>query len=383
MIAVHCGAGRYSSSPTKRKRYLSLTKKACKKGIDVLNCGGTAVKAVREAIKVLEDDCLTNSGYGSNLTLDGRVEDEASIMNGSNLVFGACGVVSQAKNPICLAYDIYRRQLTPQALGLAPVSLLVGDGADRHAKQAKLKIVKNSKLISRKSLRQYKQYKDLLTETVSPPCISENGQEFNEDLEQHNDNEFRFEVLLDSDLSDTVGAVCLDDNGDTASGCSSGGVLLKRPGRLAQSAHYGSGVWADSEDKSSRPSMAVCTTGSGEQLVKTLLAKTIAEDLIKENNQPGVDLHTCMTEKFMKSRYLKNEFLTKLAGALVLKADNKNGEVSLMWTHNTLDMGIGYMRKGEKPHSQISTLPKGSEEGKSINVGGASFYFNNLNRNSC
>ena len=35
-------------------------------------------------------------------------------------------------------------------------------------------------------------------------------------------------------LQDTVGAVCVDDSGNVASAVSSGGIILKQPGRLGQ-----------------------------------------------------------------------------------------------------------------------------------------------------
>lgn len=47
-------------------------------------------------------------------------------------------------------------------------------------------------------------------------------------------------------------------------------------------------------------------------------------------------------------RYLRNVKTAKLGGALVLKADNTSGEVSLMWGHSSWCMGVGYMKKGDK-----------------------------------
>lgn len=46
------------------------------------------------AICVLEDDPLLNAGLGSNLTLDGLVECDAAIMDGSDLAFGSVAAVS-------------------------------------------------------------------------------------------------------------------------------------------------------------------------------------------------------------------------------------------------------------------------------------------------
>ena len=46
------------------------------------------------AYYVLQDSQWTNAGLGSNLTLDGTVECDASIMDGQSLHYGAVGAVS-------------------------------------------------------------------------------------------------------------------------------------------------------------------------------------------------------------------------------------------------------------------------------------------------
>lgn len=43
--------------------------------------GGSAVDAVELAVKVLEDKEITNSGYGSNLAMDGVVECDAVVVD--------------------------------------------------------------------------------------------------------------------------------------------------------------------------------------------------------------------------------------------------------------------------------------------------------------
>lgn len=227
---------------------------------------------------------MTNAGCGSNLTMQGIVETDASVMDGTTLNYGGCGAVRKVKNPIELAYDICIKQRTKLPLGLIPPSLLVGKGALEHAKAAGIKIVPNKQLITPKTLRQHKKYKTLVSSSTSSRL-------------------------------DTVGAVCIDNSGHIASAASSGmlyyiscktnlkhfiiegGILLKRPGRVGQGALYGSGVWADSFDADD-PAVAVCTTGCGEYLMQTLLAKEIANDL-KNSTFPTTELHTCMTEKFL------------------------------------------------------------------------------------
>lgn len=69
-------------------------KRACLAAASLLRQGsGRSLDAVSAAIQVLEDDPCTNAGRGSNLTEDGRVECDASIMDGDSGAFGAVGAV--------------------------------------------------------------------------------------------------------------------------------------------------------------------------------------------------------------------------------------------------------------------------------------------------
>ena len=58
-----------------------------------LNNGASAVDAVEMAIKVLEDKDITNAGFGSNLTIEGIVECDATIVDhyGRSGAVGAVG----------------------------------------------------------------------------------------------------------------------------------------------------------------------------------------------------------------------------------------------------------------------------------------------------
>lgn len=81
---------------------------------------GTSLDAVTSAVKVLEDSPYTNAGYGSNLTWNGTVECDASIMSGSDMRYGGCGAIYGIKNPISLARKIYDKQHEPLSLGRVP-----------------------------------------------------------------------------------------------------------------------------------------------------------------------------------------------------------------------------------------------------------------------
>lgn len=287
-----------------------MSSQACKKAIDVLKSGGTALEGVKSALTVLENNPLTNAAYGSNLTCDGTVECDASVMDGKTLTFGGCGAIKKVKNPIELAYKICTNQWEQLPLGLVPPSLLVGNGGLKYARKNGLKIINSKRLISSKALRQYEKYKKLLD---------------------------------DEQMLDTVGAVCLDKNGCVAAGSSSGGLILKQPGRVGQASLFGSGCWADSFDVK-EPSIAICTTGCGEHLIQTQLAKEIGDNL-KFAQNPTESLHQIMTEKFLNSRFLRN-IRQKLGGALVLHVNK--GEVALLWGHSTETMSVGFMKLNDK-----------------------------------
>lgn len=74
--------------------------------------------------------------------------------------------------------------------------------------------------------------------------------------------------------------------------------MLKRPGRVGQAALYASGVWADSLEPTTEPVVAVVTSGCGEYLVRTQLAKEVGIDM-KNTDCPAIGLYGCMTDKFI------------------------------------------------------------------------------------
>lgn len=91
-IALHVGAGYHA--PSNEKSLKSVMRRACLAAASVLRQGpGVCMDAVSAAIQVLEDDPSTNAGRGSNLTEDGHVECDASIMDGASGAFGAVGAV--------------------------------------------------------------------------------------------------------------------------------------------------------------------------------------------------------------------------------------------------------------------------------------------------
>jgi len=91
-IFVHAGAGYHSHG--NEMHYLMAVEDASKVAMALLQNGGGAVDAVEMAIKLLEDREITNAGYGSNLTMSGEVECDATMVDHFGRS-GAVGAVSR------------------------------------------------------------------------------------------------------------------------------------------------------------------------------------------------------------------------------------------------------------------------------------------------
>jgi beta-aspartyl-peptidase (threonine type) len=98
----------------------------------VLRAGGSALDAIEAAIHLLEDDLLFNAGRGAVFTAEGRVELDASIMDGATLAAGAVAGVSTTRHPISAARAVIE--------GSSHV-LLGGEGADAFARSQGLEQV--------------------------------------------------------------------------------------------------------------------------------------------------------------------------------------------------------------------------------------------------
>jgi len=216
---------------------VSGCREALQAGWAILSRGGSALDAVEASILVLEDDPVFDAGFGSHLNLDGRVECDAIVMNGATLRAGAAAALQSIRNPIRLARAVLEN---------GPHMMLVGEGAERFAKEHAISLCDPEELVSpaeREAWRQCSQDKHAAA--------------------HHRGHE-----------QGTVGAVALDAEGRLFAATSTGGTCCKLPGRIGDSPLIGCGCYADST------SGGVSCTGYGEAIMKVVMAKT-ACDLLR------------------------------------------------------------------------------------------------------
>lgn len=206
--------------------------KALRVGWDVLSSGGSALKAVEEAVVVMEDDDTFDAALGSFLTADGKVQMDALIMDGATLRAGGVGCVERLRNPIRAARLI---------LSESPHVYFVGEGAEQFVAGLGMGLIENSELvIEREKIR-----------LVAAKAAAAQGKR----------------DLTFAGGHDTVGAVALDSAGHLAAATSTGGTINKTPGRVGDSSLIGCGCYADDQ------SGAVSCTGWGEPMMKLVLGK--------------------------------------------------------------------------------------------------------------
>jgi beta-aspartyl-peptidase (threonine type) len=291
-IAIHGGAGtilKSSMTPEQEAQYRMKLAEAVDIGYAILEKGGTSLDAVEAVVQRLEDDSLFNAGKGSVFNSEGKVELDASIMDGNTLKAGAVAGVHHVKNPIRLARTVMEK---------SEHVFFIGDGAEKFAQEHGLELVDESYFFTEarwQSLQKAKA-KESLTEK-----------------EKHG----------------TVGAVALDQHGNLAAATSTGGMTNKKFGRIGDSPIIGAGTYADNE------TCAISATGHGEYFIRAVVAHDIAS-LIRYKR---LSIQAAAEEVVMNK-------LAKLGGTGGIIAIDRNANIAMPF--NTDGMYRAYKVQGGK-----------------------------------
>lgn len=248
------------------------------KANDLLKNKQLASKAIEEAIKDVEDFPYYKSvGYGGLPNEDEVVELDSGYMDGDTLSVGAIGAIKDFANPISIAKALSKEKVN---------NVLVSYGAEKYARTKGF--IEKEMLTDRAKAFYNKKKKEL-----------ENEKE---------------QTLKPYDGHDTVGVVCLDNNGSVISATSTSGLFMKKSGRVGDSPLVGSGFYADSEVG------GATATGLGEDLFKGCISYEIVR-LMSEGLHPQVACEKAIYELDKKLREKRGE-----VGDLSVVALNNRGE---------------------------------------------------------
>jgi len=279
-IVIHGGAGgitRENITPEMDKEYRASLLAALNTGKMILAAGGSALDAVEQTIRTMEDNPLFNAGKGAVFTHDGKNELDAAIMDGSNLSAGAIAGVTDIKNPITAA----RRVMTN-----SPHVMLAGAGASKFAIEQGLEIV--------------------------DPGYFYTERRFNE-----------LQEILKKEKNGTVGCCALDKNGNLAAGTSTGGMANKKYNRIGDSPIIGAGTYANNN------TCAVSGTGHGEYFIRY----TVAHDISALMEYKGLTLREA-------SELVVNDKLVKAGGSGGVISVDKSGNISMPFNSTGMFRGF-------------------------------------------
>lgn len=231
---------------------------ALRVGYHLLDRGVSALTAVEQTIRVLEQSGLFNAGKGARLQLDGVRRMDASIMEGCDLRAGAVASIEGILHPVTAARLVMEH---------TNHVLLVGKPATDFARYFKLE--RQARKPPGRPLRRPSMTRLLERGTLKLYCKMAGG-----DL-----------AMKERHGKETVGAVALDRAGTVAAGASTGGIDLMLPGRVGDTPLIGCGVYADNETG------AVSMTGLGEGIMRMAVAKEICDRLAQGQSLAAAARH--------------------------------------------------------------------------------------------
>lgn len=313
VIAIHGGAGTLSRahiSAEQERAYHAALQQVLLAGQAVLAQGGTAMEAVCEAVRLLEDCPLFNAGHGAVFTAQATHELDAAVMDGATLAAGAVAGVSRIRNPVQAARAVMQN---------GQHVLMVAEGAERMAQEAGLATVEPSYFS---------------TPARHAQLLAAQERQAGVVLDHDGAAALAGRAIDEGRKMGTVGAVALDAHGHLAAATSTGGMTNKLPGRLGDSPLIGCGTYADDR------TAAVSCTGHGESFIRV----AAAHDVCARMAYGGASLEAA-------THAVVHEALPAVQGTGGLIAVDRQGNVCLPF--NTEGMYRGLARVGQAPESFI------------------------------
>lgn len=244
------------------------------KGSEMLKNHGNAGDAIETAIREVEDFPYYKSvGYGGLPNEEMEVELDAAFMDGDTLDIGAVAAIRDFANPVSIA-----RRLSHEKVN----SLLVAEGAEKFAHKEGFE---RKNMLTDWAKAHYRKRVKEMTQTLKP-------------YSGH----------------DTVGMVCLDEQGKMTAATSTSGLFMKKKGRVGDSPIAGSGFYADSKIG------GASATGLGEDLMKGCISYEIVR-LMGEGLHPQEACEQAVNRLDRELRERRGE-----AGDLSLIAMNNQGQ---------------------------------------------------------
>lgn len=212
---------------------------ATKMAGSMLEKGASALDAVEKGVMVEEANLKnTTVGNGGAPDRDGNVTLDACIMS-PNGNAGSVVYLKEIEHPVSVARKVMEE---------TPHVMLAGEGALQFAIQQGFK------------------RKNLLTE--------ESEKAWKEWLEHK-----EYKPIINIENHDTIGMLCLDENGDIAGACTTSGLSYKINGRVGDSPIIGAGLFLDNEVG------GAVGTGMGEAIMKSVGSFLIVE-LMRQGKSP-------------------------------------------------------------------------------------------------
>ncbi|KAI1456530.1 N-terminal nucleophile aminohydrolase [Annulohypoxylon moriforme] len=173
-------------------------------------------------------------------------------------------------------------------------------------------------------------------------------------------------------ITDTVGAIAIDQSGKIAAGSSSGGIGMKHRGRIGPAALVGIGTAVIPADEQDQDSMAVAavTSGTGEHMATTMASQKCAERIFQGTRRgpSGKDVPED-DESAILQGFIANDFqehpgvkYSSSAGAIGVMAVKKSSlGYYLYFAHNTDSFALASMGSNDRePSCVMSRVNEGS-----------------------